>query len=107
MYVVLLGFIFETNFVRDAWPSSMQGVARKFFNDTGKTFVFAFVWLVSASFIMAALWFVMAVVIYPEQMMAVLAGVGGMGAVAFTMAMRYRATKEQIMMFLKECGVQL
>merc|ERR1740122_116697 len=49
-----------------------------------------------------ALWFVMAVVIYPTEMLTAIASVGGCAIVLYTMMVKFRNTKEQIMTFLKD-----
>mmetsp|Transcript_23786 Transcript_23786/g.76653 ORF Transcript_23786/g.76653 Transcript_23786/m.76653 type:complete len:1297 (-) Transcript_23786:116-4006(-) len=102
MYFILFLFLLETNFFRDAWPLMLQSTFRKFFNQAGEALVHMCLWCLLFFVCMTGLWFMMAVVIYPEQMMVALSGVGGLGFIAFSMFTRYRASKEQITLFLKQ-----
>merc|ERR1719424_139897 len=51
---------------------------------------------------MVLLWFIMAVVIYPEQMLTALAAVAGTGVLLYTMITKDRTAKEQIRAFLRD-----
>merc|ERR1719424_346603 len=51
---------------------------------------------------MVLLWFIMAVVIYPEQMLTALAALAGIGILLYTMITKDRTAKEQIKAFLRD-----
>lgn len=98
----ILLLIFESNFCRNALPWRIQATCHAVFNSIGTTIISLYGWFLCAFASMIVLWFIMAVVIYPEQMLTAIICVAGVGFVLFKMYSKFRLTEEQIRMFLRD-----
>eukprot|EP00928_Gymnodinium_smaydae_P046318 TRINITY_DN3084_c0_g7_i1.p1 TRINITY_DN3084_c0_g7~~TRINITY_DN3084_c0_g7_i1.p1 ORF type:complete len:2646 (-),score=570.29 TRINITY_DN3084_c0_g7_i1:479-7402(-) len=93
--------IFEANFIRRTLPSYLQRFAHDSCNGLAVIIVRGYVWLFLFLTSMTALWFLMAVVIYPEQMLTPLACLIGMILVLHAMFSRYASLRAQVISFLR------
>eukprot|EP00929_Paragymnodinium_shiwhaense_P111626 TRINITY_DN79970_c0_g1_i1.p1 TRINITY_DN79970_c0_g1~~TRINITY_DN79970_c0_g1_i1.p1 ORF type:complete len:2493 (+),score=634.37 TRINITY_DN79970_c0_g1_i1:120-7598(+) len=93
--------IFENNFCRGMLPWRLQLHWRSIVNGVGEILFSMQLWVMLFFVSTCALWFFMAVVIYPEQMLAALACVAGMAFVLFTVVSGHETTKAHILEMFK------
>jgi len=92
----ILVLILESNFLRNLLPAGIQKSVHKQLNNLSTLLICSYLWITLGVLLTWALWFLMAVVIYPEQMLSVLACVAVMSVVCFSMYKKANSTQDQI-----------
>jgi len=100
--LVIIALIFESNFLRNAWPLSLQNFMHQVMNTMGDFIIFVQVLCTLVFACTLVLWFLMTVVLYPEQMITVIACVAGITFVLYTMIMQYQITRQNIHRYLQQ-----
>jgi len=100
-FALQLALLFESNFLRSRWHWSIQGFAHYFLNNLADAIITFYVWSTLFFISTVGLWFIMAVVIYPEQMLTALGCVAGVIFFFTAMMQSNSRTRAQIMTFLR------
>jgi len=100
--ISIIALIFESNFLRNAWPWPLQTSARRVMNKLGDMIIGCQMISTLIFACTLVLWFLMTVVLYPEQMITVIACVAGLAFLLYTMVVQYQITRQNIARYLQQ-----